>query len=109
MKLQKQINECRTALKKVCDCTDCPDTPVCCNTFCTIQQAMTCLDSLEKQALERERSISAEKLACFQLGQKDMQASAADALRHAADKTIGNTRFALLIAADVVKELEVLS
>ena len=109
MKLQERIDEMRTGLEKVCDCVGCGEVEGCTNVFCAIRQARYTLDSLENQAVELHLAAIAEKQACFRLGQMDMRESAAAALRNTADKTFGNTRHALLIAADVVKELGVSS
>ena len=67
------------------------------------------LEHLDKLVSDLERSASAEKHAAFRLGQMDMRESAVAALRGAANKTIGHTRYVLTIGAYMVKDLEVMS
>ena len=61
------------------------------------------LENMQKQVA----SASAEKQAVFRLGQLDMRESIAVMLQAAADDTYGMTGLVLLIAADMVRALEV--
>ena len=58
---------------------------------------------------EPDKLTSAERQAVFRLGQMDMQASVAAALRKAAEGTHGEVCTALLGAAQLAEEMEVLS
>lgn len=51
---------------------------------------------------------SAEKQAIFRLGQMDFQQSAVAYLQKMAESTLGISRSTLLIAADLVKKMEVM-
>lgn len=67
--------------------------------------ALACLAKFANDLLNID---SAEKQACFRLGQKDMQASAVDALFAAADATrIDGVHAALKAAAEMIRNLEV--
>lgn len=57
---------------------------------------------------EPDKLTSAERQAIFRLGQMDMKASIAAALRKAADGTHGNICATLLAAAQLAEEMEVL-
>lgn len=48
-----------------------------------------------------------EKQSIFRLGQMDMKASVSDMLRDAAANAMDETRWGLIRAADLVKEMEV--
>ena len=60
------------------------------------------------ELIDYVRSRSAEKQACFRLGQMDMRASAADALRKQAEFTKGICHSTMLTDADIIESLEVI-
>lgn len=69
------------------------------------RDALICLAKFANDVLNID---SAEKQACFRLGQKDMQASAVDALLAAADASrIDGVHTALKAAAEMIRNLEV--
>lgn len=68
-----------------------------------MKQAADLLEDMQKQVVQ----ASAEKQACFRLGQLDMRESIVTMLQHAADGTSGLTRAALRIAVDMIKGVEV--
>lgn len=56
---------------------------------------------------ETTHLTSAEREACFRLGQMDMRASAAAALMDAAEATSGIAHDTMLVAVDLINSLEV--
>lgn len=73
-----------------------------------MDEALRHLERLDKQVTDLKRVASAEKKASFRLGQLSMREDAAEVLRETGETTSGNTRAALLIAADVIKDLRVI-
>lgn len=68
-----------------------------------VKEAADMLDAQQKQIIMLEEAASAEKQACFRLGQMDVRESVVSMLQEAADHTYGIAHSTLLIAVDLVK------
>lgn len=87
--------ECKRYRNSTCSSMKCVDD--------LMVQAAGALESLQNQITQMMREASAEKQACFRLGQMDVRESVVFMLWKAADNTYGIAHETLMVAADLVK------